>query len=88
MGRGRRPLPALNSLTPLLGDLGIHHPTADPLSNFKEDELATWTRYFDQATALGFTLVNTPRVYTRFSMSVVGHLRVLDLAFACPLHAP
>jgi len=70
------------------GDLNIHHPTADPLRTFKEDELATSVPYFDRATGLGYSLLNTPGVYTRFSMSMVGRPGVIDLAFACPLLAP
>ena len=77
------PLPTLT-----LGDLNIHHPTADPLRTFKEDEIATSTPYFDRATDLGFSLLNTPGVFTRFSMSLIGRPGVLDLAFACPLLAP
>jgi len=77
------PLPTLT-----LGDLKIHHPTADPLRVFKEDEIATSTPYFDRATELGFTLLNVPGVFTRFSMSLIGRPGVLDLAFACPLLAP
>jgi len=77
------PLPILT-----LGDLNIYHPTADPLRTFKEDEIATSTPYFDRATDLGFSLVNTPGVFTRFSMSLIGRPGVLDLAFACPLLAP
>ena len=77
------PLPPLT-----LGDLNIHHPTADPLRTFKEDEIATWTPYFDRATDLGFSLLNTLGVFTRFSMSLVGRPGVLDLAFACPLLSP
>jgi len=77
------PLPTLT-----LGDLNIHHPTADPLRVFKEDELATSTSYFDRATDLGFTLMNVPCVFTRFSMSLIGRPGILDLAFACPLLAP
>jgi len=77
------PLPTLT-----LGDLNIHHPTSDPLRLFKEDEIATASPYFDRATDLGFTLLNTPGVFTRFSMSLVGRPGVLDLAFACPLIAP
>jgi len=37
------PLPTLT-----LGDLNIHHPTADPLRTFKEDEIATSSPYFRQ----------------------------------------
>ena len=77
------PLPTLT-----LGDLNIHHPTSDPLRMFKEDEVATSSPYFDRATDLGFTLLNMPGVFTRFSMSRIGRPGVLDLAFACPLLAP
>ena len=76
------PLPTLT-----LGDLNIHHPTADPLRVFKEDELATSTPYFDRAAELGFTLLNVLSVFTQFSMSLIGRPGVLDLAFACPLLA-
>ena len=61
------PLPTLT-----LGDLNIHHPTADPLRVFKADEIATSTPYFDRATDLGFSLLNTPGVFTRLSMSLIG----------------
>ena len=78
------------SATPTLtlGDLSIHHPTSDPLRRFKEDEIATSAPYFDRATELGFSLLNTPGVFTRFSMSLIGRPGVIDLAFACPLRAP
>ena len=56
------PLPTLT-----LGDLNIHHPTADPLRVFKEDEITTSTPSFDTATDLG-SLLNTPCVFTRISM--------------------
>jgi len=77
------PLPTLT-----LGDLNIHHPTADALRVFKEDEIAISTPYFDKATDLGFSLLNTLGVFTRFSMSLIGRPGVLDLAFACPLLLP
>jgi len=77
------PLPTLT-----LCDLNIHHPTSDPLRVHKEDEIATSSPYFDRATDLGFSLLNTPGVFTRFSMSLVGRPGVLDLAFACPLLSP
>jgi len=77
------PLPTLT-----LGDLNIHHPTADPLSAFNEDEIAPSTRYFERATELDFSLLNTPGVFTRFSMSLIGRPGVVNLAFACPLLAP
>jgi len=77
------PLPTLT-----LGDLNIHHPTADPLRVFKEDEITTSTPYFDKATELGFTLLNVPGVFTRFSMSLIGGPGIIDLALACPLLPP
>jgi len=77
------PLPTLT-----LGDLNIHHPISDPLRTFKEDEIATSSPYFDRASDLGFSLLNTPGVFTRFSMSLIGRPGVLDLAFACPRLAP
>jgi len=80
--------PASPLPTVTLWDLNIHHPTADPLRVFKEDELVTSTPYFDRATELGITHLNTPGVFTPFSMSLIGHPGVLDLAFACPLLAP
>ena len=80
--------PASSLPTLTLGDLNIHHPTADPLRVFKEDEIATSSPYFDRATELGFSLLNVPGVFTRFSMSLVGRPGVIDLAFACPLLAP
>ena len=80
------PSSALPTLT--LGDLNIHHPTADPLKVFKEDEIGTSAPYFDRATDLGLSLLNTPGVFTRFSMSLIGRPGILDLAFACPLLSP
>ena len=80
------PMSPLPTIT--LGDLNIHHPTADPLRVFKEDTIATSSPYFDRATELGFTLLNVPGVFTRFSMSLIGRPGVIDLAFACPLLAP
>jgi len=52
--------PASHLPTLTLGELNIHHLTADPLRTFKEDELATSTPYFDRATELGFSLLNLP----------------------------
>jgi len=69
-------------------DLNIHHPTADPLRTFKEVEITTSSPYFDRATDLGFSLLNTPGVVTLFSMSLIGRPRVLNLGFACPLLTP
>jgi len=77
------PSSSLPTLT--LGDLNIHHPTADPLRVFKEDQIATSSPSLDRATDLGFSLLNTPGFFTRFCMSIVGRPGVIHLAFACPL---
>ena len=82
--------PQLPGPTLTLGDLNIPHATADPLRGFqfKEDELATSIPYFHRARELGFSLLNTRGVYSRFSMSLLGRPGVLDVAFACALLAP
>jgi len=77
-------IPGLPSPTLTEGDPNIHHPTADPLRSLKEDERATSVPYFDRATQLGFSHLNTTGVYTQFSMALVGPPLVIDLAFACP----
>ena len=64
--------PSLPGPTFTLGDLNTHHPTADPLRSFKDHGLATSVSYFDRATKLGSSLLNTHEVYTRFSMSLMG----------------
>jgi len=80
--------PSSPSPTLTLGDLNIDHPTADPNRSFKEDEIATSASDFNRATQRGFSLLNSPRVYIRFSMSLIGRPGVLDLAFAGPLLMP
>jgi len=77
------PLPTLTR-----GDLNMHHSTADPLRTIKEDEIASSAPYLDRAMDQGFSLLNTPGVFTQFSMSLIGRPSVLDLAFACPVLAP
>lgn len=67
--------PCLPHPTLTLGDLNLHHPTTDPLSSFKQDDLASSTPNFDMATELGFSLLNPPGVY-------------INLPSACPLVVP
>ena len=80
--------PASSLPTLTLGDLNIHHPTADLVRVFKEDAIATSSPYFDRATEMGFTLLKVPGIFTRFSISHIGRPGVIDLAFACPLLPP
>ena len=80
--------PSLLGSTLMLDDLNIYYPTSDPLRNFNDDEIATLVPYFNWATESRFSLLNMAGVSTRFSMSLVGRPRVLDLPFACPLLIP
>lgn len=53
-----------------------------------EDELAISVPYSDRATELGYSLLNSPAIYTSFSLSLVGRPGVIHMAFTCPLLAP
>ena len=51
------------------------------------EEIAS-TAYFDRATNLAYSLLNTPRVYTRFPLSGSFRPSLIDLGFANPLIRP
>jgi len=64
------------------GDFNIHNAATAPcrlLSSKDERESAL---YFDRASYLGFTLLNTPGVYTRFPFAGTHRPSTIDLAFA------
>jgi len=64
------------------GDFNIHNTATDPsrlLSAKEENESAT---YFSLATDLGFSLLNTPGIYTRFPFTGTHRPSAIDLAFA------
>jgi len=66
------------------GDCNIHNAATDPsllLSSKEEKESAP---YFDRASDLGFTLLNTPGICTRFPFSRTHRPGTIDLAFANP----
>jgi len=68
----------------IAGDFNIQNTATDParlLSSKEEKESAP---YFDRATDLGFTLLNTPGVYTQFPFSGSHRPSTIDLAFANP----
>jgi len=70
------------------GDFNIHNAATDPsrlLSSKEEKESAT---YFDRASDLDFTLLNTPAVYTQFPFSANHRPSTIDLAFANPQMFP
>jgi len=64
------------------GDFNIHNAATDPSRLLSAKEESESTPYFDRATDLGFTLLNTPGVYTRFPFTRTHRLSAIDLAFA------
>jgi len=70
------------------GDFNIHNAASDPsrlLSSKEEKESAP---YFGRASDLGYTLLNTPGIYTRFPFSGTQRPTTIDLAFANPYAFP
>ena len=65
-----------------MGDFNIHHPSADPIRRHNSSELKASFPYFSRAAEHGYTLQNTPGVYTRFPLQGSSRPSVLDLAFA------
>ena len=66
------------------GDFNIHNAVSDPsrlLSAKKEKES---TPYFNRATDLGHTLLNTTGIYTRFPFKGTHRPSAMDLAFDNP----
>ena len=70
------------------GDFNIHNHAADPLRVMSLSEEKASTPYFNRATELAFSLLNTPGVYTRFPLSGSFRPSAIDLAFANPLIRP
>ena len=70
------------------GDFNIHNHAVDPLRVISRSEEKASTPYFDRATDLAYSLLNTPDVYTRFPLSGTFRPSAIDLAFANPLIRP
>jgi len=68
--------------TLVLGDLNIHHFVSDPTRLLSGYDQFISSPYFDRASALLFSLLNTPGVYTRFPFTSNHCPAVLDLSFA------
>ena len=66
------------------GDFDIHNAATDPSRLLSAKEEKESAPYFDQATDLVFTLLNTPGVYTRFPFTGTHRPSALDLACANP----
>jgi len=74
----------LNYPSLVAGDFNIHNSATDPsrlLSSKEEKESAP---YFSRASDLGFTLLNTPGIYTRFPFTGSHRPSTIDLPFANP----
>jgi len=66
------------------GDFNIHHSTADHARLLSPKEQREFAIYFDRDADLGFTLRNTPRVYTRFPYTGGHRSSAIEMAFANP----
>ena len=69
-------------------DFNIHNHAADPLRVISRSEEKASAPYFNWATDLAYSLLNTPGVYTRFPLSGSFRPSAIDLAFANPLIRP
>jgi len=77
-------LPFLDFPYLVAGDFNIHTMASDPsrlLSAKVEKESAP---YFNRASDLGYSLLNTPGIYTRFPFTGTHRPSAIDLAFANP----
>ena len=72
----------------IAGDFNIHNPLSDPLRDFSSNDIAISAPYFERAADMGFSLLNTPGVYTRFPFVARDRPAVLDLSLANTELAP
>ena len=70
------------------GDFNLHNHAVDPLRVISRSQEKASTTYFDQATDLAYSLLNTPGIYPRFPLSGTFRPSAIDLAFANPLIRP
>jgi len=75
-------LPQHDFPTLVLGDLNIHHVPSDPTRWLSGYDQFISSPYFDRASSLLFSLLNTPGVYTRFPFTSNPRPAVLHLSFA------
>ena len=66
------------------GDFNIHNAATDPSRLLSAKEERESAPYFSLATDSGFTLLNTPRIYTRFPFTGTHRPSAIDLAFSNP----
>ena len=77
-------LPDLDFPCLVAGDFNIHNHALDPLRVISRSEVKASTPYFDLATDLAYSLLNTPGVYTRFPLSGTFRPSAFDPSFANP----
>ena len=70
------------------GNFNRHNHAVDPLRVISCSEEKASTPYFNRATDLAYSLLNTRGVYTRFPLSGSFRPSAIDLAFANPLIHP
>jgi len=70
------------------GDFNIHNTATDPSRLLSAQEESESAPYFSLATDLGFTLLNTPGIYTRFPFTGTHRPSAIDLAFVNPRMFP
>ena len=68
--------------TLVAGDFNLHHPSSDPSRTISDRDFCESEPFFSLAAERGFSLLNTPGVYTRFPFNLETRPAVLDLAFA------
>ena len=66
----------------VVGDLNLHHPSADPLRTFDPREYNILHPYYSQASEYGYSLLNQPGLYTCFPFAYNARPSVLDVVFA------
>ena len=74
--------PLSEAATLVAGDFNLHHYASDPVRAVSRKQYLVSDPFFSMAEQWGFSLLNTPAVYTRFRLSGIGRPSVLDLAFA------
>jgi hypothetical protein len=77
------PVPTL-----VVGDFNIHHVLLDPSRAHNSAERRIADPYIDLALEEGFSVLNTPGVYTRFPFDLTSRPSVIDMSFASASLAP
>ena len=72
----------------IVGDFNIHNSLSDPLHDFSPNDIVVSAYYYELAADMGFSLLNTSGVFTRFPFVAGDRPAVLDLSFANTELAP